>query len=125
MAIHRNAPGNIGGAATYIGGVNQRRAGGVDLGDDGVPIASVGCLEGAGRRRKSAGDGVAGDVRAARAIDGDAVARTSHVVTAAAAEIGGVNQSGSRRSDLGDESVPVASESGLQRILCRKVGGIG
>src|SRR5205085_6407583 len=99
------------GAATEVGGVDDGAPGRVQLGDEGVLAASVGCLEGAGGDGEVGGEGDAGDVGTAGAVDGHA---SGLVPEAAAAQVGGVDEGATPGVDLRDEAVSDAGEAGLE-----------
>ena len=98
--------------AAEVGGVDEGGAGRVQLGHEGVAAARVGGLE-----RIGGGEvgriGVARDVGVSGGVHGDAVA----AVVAAAAEVGGVDEGGAGRVQLGHEGVgrrrALAAWSGL------------
>src|SRR5208337_953947 len=109
-AVHSDARAYVLPAAPEIRRVNQSRSRGVELGREGVAVAStVGWLEGTGSDRKVSGLGIAGDVSVAHAVHGDAIAL---VPRAAATEIGGVNQSRARGIKLRHECVAAATSVG-------------
>src|SRR5262249_24991971 len=113
-AAHREAIGESEAAAAQVGGVDQGAARGVQLGhegvaNDGVAAPPEGRLQGVGRGEVG-GTGVAGEVGVAGAIHRDAVAD----VVAAAAQVGGVDQGGARRVQLGHEGVHAAVQGRLE-----------
>ena len=88
-------------AAAEVGGVDQGRAGGVELRHEGVepPPLSVAWKGVLGREVRRTG--LARDVGVARRVDGDAAGRHR----AAAAEVGGVDEAVPVGVQLGDEGV--------------------
>src|SRR5439155_30689 len=111
--IHGNGVPLIGAAAAEVGGVDKRRARGVELRHESVREVKGG-LEGARGGGEVRREGPTRHVRAAGGIHGNAVGR----VTAAAAEVGGVDQGGAGRIKLRHEGV-AASGGRLEGTRCR------
>ena len=105
--IHGNAIALV-SSVSQVGGVNQRGAGGVDLGHKGTTRTCA--LEGPIGRGKVGGKGSPGDVGAAGQVHSDTIA----LVFGTTSEIGGVSQSGAIRTELSDKSIAVAATDRLE-----------
>src|SRR5207247_5399611 len=89
-----------------VSGVDQRGAGGAELGNEGVAFAAVRGPGSSCRGRKVVRKGLAGDVGVARGIHRDA----DSLIGAAAAQVGRVDNR-TAGTVLGDEGVSVAAIS--------------
>src|ERR1700726_4105219 len=96
--------GDVGAAAAQVGGVDDRGALGIDLGEEGVGRALESGLQGArADAGKGGGRGGAGDVGGTDKVDGDGP-RDIATGGRAAAEEGQVDESAAGGVDLGDEA---------------------
>ena len=109
-------------AAAKIGRVDQGGPVGIQLGDEGIPATPVNILERRIHRREVVGIGESRHVGFAGIVHNDVPAILD---TAAAAEIGGIDQRGPRRAELGDEGVLEAFELPLWGIQGGKVSRRG
>ncbi len=121
-AIYGNAVGDVDVAAAQIGGVDQRRTGGIQLGHEGVDEAAKRCLNRrlhgkAGGVVDAAAVGIAGHVNVIAGIERQAVGD----VRSAPAQVGGEDQRGAGGVDLADEHVLLSGQIALDRVLGRKI----
>ena len=105
--IHGDAVANVIPAAAEVAGVEERRAGGVQLGDEGVGVAATVMREvraDRDREGRLTGIRIPGHVGVAGGIHGDAVA----LFVGAAAEVASVEERRAGGVHLGDEGVVAA-----------------
>ena len=132
VSVDRDAVAAIERVVADVTRVQQRRARGVDLGDEGVSIAVVGQVGAdGGRERGGARRCLARDVGVARGVDRDRLARVGF----APADVACVHEPGAGGVHLGDEGVGVTveaqvgsnggREAGGARCLARDVGVAG
>ena len=130
--VHGDAAAAVVAVAAQIGGVNQRRACGIELCHERIRSGAQGSVKGrAGRGgtpcRKVGGPGAARHIDVAGPIHGDAVA----IVDAVAAQIGGVDQCRASGVELCHERIRerikgrVKGRAGRGGTRCRKVSGSG
>src|SRR5262249_52301541 len=115
LGVDGHAGGGVGGAAAEVGGVDECRAGRVDLAEEGVGGATaVGRLQGFGGRQVGRGGG-SGDEGVAVGVHCD----RGGLVDIRAADVSGVGE-GAPGVALGEEGVLAAA---LRRLERRGGGG--
>src|ERR1019366_846931 len=114
-AINGDRGSVIFAAAAEVGAVHQPRAIRAELGYEGV-LNSMDATLKTGRGKTERG-GVADDISGPGGIHGNAVGRVGRI----AAQIGAVNQTVARRTQLRHKSVAISRQPGLQRGTHREI----